>query len=134
MFGNDLIAQANSEDRPVPEVVSRCIDVVEKQGKSPRRLLGLFHVHPGRMSDTLNTGLDYEGIYRKTGGMGQTKTIQTLFERGSIFDLDNVDEFNDLSAITSVLKNYFRALPNPLFTHELHEEFVTIGGERGLDV
>lgn len=30
-----------------------------------------------------------------------------------------------MSAVTSVLKNYFRELPEPLMTYELHEGFIT---------
>jgi hypothetical protein len=37
--------------------------------------------------------------------------------------------FNDISSITSVLKNYFRALPDPLLTHELHEAFISAARE-----
>lgn len=72
--------------------------------------------------------MNYEGIYRKTGGMGQTKLITQFFERGQDFDLEDLDKFNDLAAITSCLKNFFRCLPVPLFTHELHEEFVACSG------
>jgi Rho-type GTPase-activating protein 1/2 len=70
--------------------------------------------------------LDYEGIYRKTGGSGQSKTITQLFERGdyTAFDLHDTDRFNDICSVTSVLKTYFRSLPDPLFTYALHEDFV----------
>jgi hypothetical protein len=70
--------------------------------------------------------MDYEGIYRKTGGAGQTKAITQAFERGQYdaIDLTDPDIFNDISSVTSVLKNYFRSLPNPLLTFELHEAFV----------
>lgn len=76
-------------------------------------------------------GMDYEGIYRKTGGSSQSKAITQLFERGNYeaFDLRDTDAFNDISSVTSVLKNYFRALPNPLLTFELHSEFVQAAGE-----
>ena len=75
-------------------------------------------------------GLDYEGIYRKTGGSSQSKAITQLFERGQYesFDLLDTDVFNDISSVTSVLKNYFRALPNPLLTFDLHEKFVIATG------
>ena len=75
-------------------------------------------------------GLDYEGIYRKTGGSSQSKAITQLFERGQYetFDLLDTDVFNDISSVTSVLKNYFRALPNPLLTFDLHEQFVGATG------
>ncbi|GAA6006236.1 hypothetical protein JCM11491_002080 [Sporobolomyces phaffii] len=100
IFGGDLIVQAKSEGREVPLVVTKCIDTVEAYG------------------------MTYEGIYRKTGGMGQTKLITQHFESKQDFDLQDRDKFNDLAAVTSCMKNYFRSLPNPLFTHDLHEEFV----------
>jgi hypothetical protein len=70
--------------------------------------------------------MDYEGIYRKTGGAGQTKLITQLFERGdyTVFDLLDRDRFNDICSVTSVLKSYFRSLPNPLLTFVLHDEFI----------
>lgn len=72
--------------------------------------------------------MTYEGIYRKTGGMGQTKLITQYFERGLDFDLQDRDKFNDIAAITSCMKNYFRSLPVPLMTHDLHEDFVAAAG------
>ncbi|BGP18390.1 hypothetical protein JCM10213_005981 [Rhodosporidiobolus nylandii] len=101
MFGNDLVTQATSEGRDIPIAVTKCIEAVEAYGMA------------------------YEGIYRKTGGMGQTKLITQYFERGQEFDLQDRDKFNDIAAITSCMKNYFRSLPVPLFTHDLHEEFVS---------
>ena len=76
------------------------------------------------------TGLEYEGIYRKTGGSRLSKQITQLFESGdySSFDLRDTDRFNDICSITSVLKTYFRSLPNPLLTFELHEKFVAAAG------
>jgi hypothetical protein len=76
--------------------------------------------------------IDYEGIYRKTGGSGQTKTITQLFERGdyTAFDLRDTDRFNDICSVTSVLKTYFRSLPVPLLTYDLHEEFIVAAGLR----
>lgn len=70
--------------------------------------------------------LEYEGIYRKTGGSGQSKIITQLFERGdyNAFDLRDFDRFNDICSVTSVLKTYFRSLPVPLFTYDLHDHFM----------
>ncbi|GAA5913420.1 hypothetical protein JCM6882_001956 [Rhodosporidiobolus microsporus] len=109
IFGGDLVGQATAEGRDVPVVVSKCIDAVEAYGMA------------------------YEGIYRKTGGMGQTKLITQYFERGLDFDLQDRDKFNDIAAITSCMKNYFRSLPVPLFTHDLHEEFVAAAEQSDAD-
>ncbi|KAG1870239.1 RhoGAP-domain-containing protein [Suillus subalutaceus] len=107
MFGRDLVEQVKSDskrgERRVPVIVEKCIDAVEA------------------------LALDYEGIYRKTGGSGQTKIIMQLFERGDYgaFDLRDEDRFNDICSVTSVLKTYFRQLPVPLLTYDLHGEFIS---------
>ncbi|KAG8743250.1 hypothetical protein FRC10_012294 [Ceratobasidium sp. 414] len=107
MFGRDLVEQVradakNDPGRMVPVIVDKCIRAVEA------------------------LAMDYEGIYRKTGGSSQSKAITQLFERGNYdsFDLEDTDSFNDISSITSVMKTYFRQLPNPLLTFALHEKFV----------
>lgn len=71
--------------------------------------------------------MDYEGIYRKTGGSGQSRMITQLFERGDYdaFDLCDSDRFNDICSVTSVLKTYFRNLPTPLLTYDLHDQFMS---------
>ncbi len=121
-----MIEQAQSDrqgdDRLVPIIVEKCITAVEFKGTfsvpSKVRLPTLY----------LSTGMDYEGIYRKTGGSSQSKMITHLFERGQYesFDLLDNDAFNDISSITSVLKSYLRSLPNPLFTFELHDAFIQV--------
>ncbi|KAJ1304403.1 hypothetical protein OPQ81_005552 [Rhizoctonia solani] len=106
MFGRDLVEQVRSDaknepGRLVPIIVDKCIRAVEA------------------------SAMDYEGIYRKTGGTTQSKAIIQLFEKGDYaFDLEDTDAFNDISSITSVLKSYFRQLPVPLLTFALHEQFV----------
>lgn len=70
--------------------------------------------------------MDFEGIYRKSGGTTLAKEITMLFERGEPFDLDDPERFNDIGAVTSVLKNYFRTLPTPLMTHALHDEWLAL--------
>ncbi|KAJ3524199.1 hypothetical protein NM688_g8603 [Phlebia brevispora] len=106
MFGRDLaeqvMADSKDEARTVPVIVDKCIHAV----------------------DTL--ALDYEGIYRKTGGSGLSKMITQLFERGDYgaIDLLDTDRFNDICSVTSVLKTYFRSLPDPLLTFDLHDKFI----------
>jgi hypothetical protein len=107
MFGRELADQIAADRQPVPVIVSKCIGAVEV------------------------VGMEYEGIYRKTGGSSQSKQITQLFEKGDYeaFDLADIEVFNDISSVTSVLKTYFRQLPNPLLTHALHESFVAAASE-----
>jgi hypothetical protein len=106
MFGNDLVKQVQAEKSKIPLVVEKCIEAVEARG------------------------LDYEGIYRKSGGVGQMRQIQQTFEKGETPSLTDEEKWNDICAVTSVLKQYFRELPNPLFTYELHAKFMDAIGKR----
>jgi Rho-type GTPase-activating protein 1/2 len=60
------------------------------------------------------------------GESDQSKMITQLFERGdyNAFDLCDDVQFDDICSVTSVLKYYFRSLPNPLLTYELYERFI----------
>lgn len=72
--------------------------------------------------------MDFEGIYRKSGAAGQMRQIQQCFEKGESPDLSDEDKWNDICAVTSVLKQYFRDLPDPLFTYDLHPQFMEASG------
>jgi hypothetical protein len=125
MFGHELTEQVRADsklsDRMVPLIVEKCIAAVDATGEPPPTGMG-------KHNNRLLVALDYEGIYRKTGGSGQSKLITQLFERGdyTAFDLLNTDRFNDICGVTSVLKSYFRSLPNPLLTFALHDEFIFV--------
>lgn len=124
MFGAELALQAEKEGTAVPAIVTRCIEAVEAGGE----FWWAVDAGESKSDSAIWAGMLYEGIYRKTGGMGQTKLIGQLFDRGQEFDLCDGDTFNDIAAVTSCLKNYFRSLPNPLMTHELHEDFMAATG------
>ncbi|RDW79691.1 RhoGAP-domain-containing protein [Coleophoma cylindrospora] len=95
LFGSDLVERATFERRQIPSVVTRCIEEVELRG------------------------MDIEGIYRKTGGSGQVKLIQEGFDKMEDYDISDPDI--DITAVTSVLKQYFRKLPNPLLTFDIYD-------------
>ncbi|KAI9883093.1 MAG: suppressor of tub2 mutation [Watsoniomyces obsoletus] len=95
LFGSDLTERADYERRAIPSVVTRCIEEVEIRG------------------------MDVEGIYRKTGGNSQVKAIQEGFEKSDDYDIS--DPGLDITAVTSVLKQYFRKLPLPLLTFDAYD-------------
>ncbi|KAI8333528.1 hypothetical protein BC941DRAFT_433707 [Chlamydoabsidia padenii] len=101
MFGNDLAMQVYLEQGTIPLVVEACITAVEHRG------------------------MDYEGIYRKSGGAAQMRLIQQGFDRGDI-NLADDDTYNDICAVTSVLKTYFRDLPDPLLTYDLYSRWIKV--------
>lgn len=99
LFGSELAARCEFENRLIPAVVTRCIQEVEARG------------------------MDVEGIYRKSGGTGQVQKIQAGFDRDpSGFDISDPDL--DIHAVTSCLKQYFRKLPNPLITFEVYDSML----------
>ncbi|OBT85593.1 hypothetical protein VE02_05158 [Pseudogymnoascus sp. 03VT05] len=98
LFGSDLVERAAFERRHIPSVVIRCIEEVELRG------------------------MDVEGIYRKTGGSGLVRMIQEGFEKETPgMEIDISDPDVDITAVTSVLKQYFRKLPVPLLTFDVYE-------------
>jgi hypothetical protein len=97
LFGSDLVERADFERRQIPSVVTRCIEEVELRG------------------------MDIEGIYRKTGGNSQVKLIQEGFDKSGGEDYDISDPDLDITAVTSVLKQYFRKLPVPLLTFDVYD-------------
>jgi hypothetical protein len=101
LFGSDLVERADYERRQIPSVVTRCIQEVELRG------------------------MDIEGIYRKTGGSGQVKIIQEGFEKTEDFDISDTEL--DITAVTSVLKQYFRKLPVPLLTYDVYDRILESG-------
>lgn len=95
LFGSELAERAEYERRQIPSVVTRCIEEVELRG------------------------MEMEGIYRKTGGNSQVKIIQEGFDKNENFDISDPDM--DITAVTSVLKQYFRKLPTPLLTYDIYD-------------
>ncbi|KAK4081698.1 uncharacterized protein Triagg1_2439 [Trichoderma aggressivum f. europaeum] len=96
LFGSELAERCDYEHRQIPSVVTRCIEEVELRG------------------------MDQEGIYRKTGGNSQINQIKDGFDKDEDYDISDPDM--DITAVTSVLKQYFRKLPNPLLTFDVYEK------------
>ena len=64
-------------------------------------------------------GLNFTGIYRVPGNSGTLSALQEeLNLRGAeAVDLDNDTRFGELNVVSSLLKSFFRKLPDPLFTN-----------------
>jgi hypothetical protein len=106
MFGKELGEQVASDKSQVPMIVTKCISAVEAVGEWILSIgKGLDHLLASALCRTYSIiGMEYEGIYRKTGGSSQSKQITQLFERGDYdaFDLADVETFNDISSVRRI--------------------------------
>ncbi|XP_015241068.1 PREDICTED: rho GTPase-activating protein 23-like [Cyprinodon variegatus] len=83
----------------VPRIVEMCCGVVEA------------------------TGLEYTGIYRVPGNNAMVSCLQEHLNKG--LDMDTAEErWQDLNVISSLLKSFFRKLPEPLFTDDKYISFI----------
>ncbi|XP_034558482.1 rho GTPase-activating protein 21 isoform X1 [Notolabrus celidotus] len=87
--------------RFVPLIVEVCCKVVEERG------------------------LEYTGIYRVPGNNAAISSMQEELNSKGMNDIDiQEDKWRDLNVISSLLKSFFRKLPDPLFTNEKYAEFI----------
>ncbi|XP_053486866.1 rho GTPase-activating protein 21 [Ictalurus furcatus] len=69
-------------------------------------------------------GLEYTGIYRVPGNNAAISSMQEELNRG-VGEIDvQEDKWKDLNVISSLLKSFFRKLPDPLFTNEKYGDFI----------
>ncbi|KAM6162400.1 rho GTPase-activating protein 21 isoform 1-T1 [Erethizon dorsatum] len=69
-------------------------------------------------------GLEYTGIYRVPGNNAAISSMQEELNKG-MADIDTQDDkWRDLNVISSLLKSFFRKLPEPLFTNDKYADFI----------
>ncbi|XP_067365050.1 rho GTPase-activating protein 23-like isoform X4 [Channa argus] len=69
------------------------------------------------------TGLEYTGIYRVPGNNAMVSNLQEHLNKG--MDIHTAEErWQDLNVICSLLKSFFRKLPEPLFTDDKYNDFI----------
>ncbi|XP_055512806.1 rho GTPase-activating protein 21-B-like isoform X2 [Leucoraja erinacea] len=69
-------------------------------------------------------GLEYTGIYRVPGNNAMVSSLQDQLNKG-MTDLNTSEEkWQDLNVISSLLKLFFRKLPQPLFTDDKYNDFI----------
>jgi Rho GTPase-activating protein 32 len=65
-----------------------------------------------------------DGVYRLSGITSNIQRLRRAFDEERIPDLTQPEIRQDIHAVTSLLKMYFRELPNPLCTYQLYDNFV----------
>uniref|UniRef100_A0A672H272 Rho GTPase activating protein 23a n=1 Tax=Salarias fasciatus TaxID=181472 RepID=A0A672H272_SALFA len=68
-------------------------------------------------------GLEYTGIYRVPGNNALVSLLQEQLNKG--VDINPAEEkWQDLNVVSSLLKSFFRKLPEPLFTNDKYNDFI----------
>ncbi|KAA0718848.1 Rho GTPase-activating protein 21 [Triplophysa tibetana] len=92
---------SNLDEEFVPLIVEVCCKLVEERG------------------------LEYTGIYRVPGNNAAISSMQDELDTKGMTDIDiQEDKWRDLNVISSLLKSFFRKLPEPLFTNEKYSNFI----------
>lgn len=101
IFGCDLAEQLIRDETDLPEIVVKCTEAIER------------------------FGMDVKGIYRVSGITSATNRLRSAFDRDcSAVDLSCEENCGDINSVASVLKTWFRELPDPLLTRQLYPEFI----------
>ncbi|XP_065055812.1 GTPase-activating protein CdGAPr-like isoform X2 [Rhopilema esculentum] len=98
-FGCDLGEHLASTGREIPLVLEMCCAVIEESGI-------------------------VDGIYRLSGITSNMQRLRLAFDNEEPPDLSESRYLHDIHCISSLLKTYFRELPNPLLTYELYDKFM----------
>jgi hypothetical protein len=103
VFGVDLDELFVRDQTAVPMVVYQCMQAVD-----------LF-------------GIDVEGIYRLPGTSVHVNALRDAFDNnGPNLDFRNPANFyHDVKSVTTLLKQFFRDLPEPLFTNQAYDAFIS---------
>ncbi|KAG9309469.1 hypothetical protein JVU11DRAFT_10438 [Chiua virens] len=100
-FGVDLAEQMARDSVEIPPILEKCCAAIEKYG------------------------LYSQGIYRISGMARKVGSLKERLDKDmESVDLDSEEWISDINNVTSVLKLWFRELPDPLLTLNLHQGFI----------
>ncbi|EZA58171.1 hypothetical protein DMN91_011708 [Ooceraea biroi] len=100
VFGCDLGEHLLNSGQDVPIVLTCCAEFIEKHGL-------------------------VDGIYRLSGVTSNIQKLRNAFDEDRVPALHSDESIlQDIHSVASLLKMYFRELPNPLCTYQLYSTFV----------
>ncbi|KAG1732356.1 Rho GTPase activation protein [Suillus lakei] len=100
-FGVDLAEQMARDNVELPAILEKCCAAIEKHG------------------------LQSQGIYRISGMARKVASLKERLDKDmDSVNLESEEWISDINNVTSVLKMWFRELPDPLLTSTLHQGFV----------
>ena len=99
VFACDLGEHLSNSQQQVPKILRICTEFIEKHGI-------------------------VDGIYRHTGLQSNIQRLRNAFDEEKFSEIEQETYVNDVHAVSSLLKMYFRELPNPLLTFQLYHKFI----------
>ncbi|XP_037032218.1 GTPase-activating protein CdGAPr [Bradysia coprophila] len=99
VFSCDLSEHLLNSGQDIPMVLKCCSEFIEEHGI-------------------------VDGIYRLSGITSNIQKLRRSFDEERVPDLTHPEIRQDIHAMSSLLKMYFRELPNPLCTYQLYDNFV----------
>lgn len=100
VFGCDLSEHLLNTGQDVPKVLTHCAEFIEARGI-------------------------IDGIYRLPGIASNIQKLRVAFDEDRVPNLyDDRTVLQDIYSVSSLLKMYFRELPNPVCTYHLYDKFV----------
>ncbi|XP_054717938.1 uncharacterized protein LOC129227411 [Uloborus diversus] len=99
VFGCDLGEHLLNTGREIPMVLKCCAEFIEDFGV-------------------------VDGIYRLSGVSSNIQRLRLAFDEDRPINLGDPATVHDIHSVASLLKMYFRELPNPLLTYQLYDQFV----------
>ncbi|XP_054706969.1 LOW QUALITY PROTEIN: rho GTPase-activating protein 32-like [Uloborus diversus] len=100
VFGCDLGEHLMNTGRDIPLVLKCCTEFIEQHGI-------------------------VDGIYRLSGVTSNIQKLRLAFDEDRVPNLLDEAILQDIHCVASLLKMYFRELPNPLLTFHLYDKFVS---------
>uniref|UniRef100_A0A915BDG9 Uncharacterized protein n=1 Tax=Parascaris univalens TaxID=6257 RepID=A0A915BDG9_PARUN len=99
VFGTDLVEYLQKTGDDVPNILKKCVEFIEAHGI-------------------------VTGVYRQCGIQSNIQKLRNGFDSGNLPNLNDETILRDVHCVSSLLKQYFRQLPNPLFMFELYPDFI----------
>lgn len=121
VFSCDLSEHLLNSGQDIPMVLKCCAEFIEEYGIVD----GIYRLS-GELSLFQNNFecIDRVSIYILLGITSNIQKLRRAFDEERVPDLTHPEIKQDIHAVSSLLKMYFRELPNPLCTYQLYDNFV----------
>ncbi|CEG72035.1 hypothetical protein RMATCC62417_07664 [Rhizopus microsporus] len=118
VFGVSLIKLMERDKREIPLIVTKCVEAIEEYGL---KSVGLYRLsgtntHIQRLKNEFDFSMlcIYGYVWNKANYMIDCEEV----------DLSSEENRNDINNITSLLKLWFRELPDPVFPRSSYQHFM----------